>query len=69
MLELQDFFGLAIDNEKSDINPLLEVLGIVNAIENTKVVKSLKKNSGRDAPIVNVGRRQQVLKMIRPMLN
>lgn len=69
MLKLQDFFGLSIDSEKSDIGPVLKVLGIDNDIENTKVVKSLKQSSGQQAPIVSVARRQQVLKLIRPMLN
>lgn len=69
MLKLLDFFGLAIDEDRADIIPLMELLGINQEIENTKVVNTLKKKNGRDAPIVAVARRQQVLKMIKPMLN
>ncbi|TQV86459.1 hypothetical protein [Aliikangiella coralliicola] len=69
MLKLEDFFGFMIDDERSDIQPLLETLGIEKEIESTKVVKTLIKNNGRQAPIINVARRQQVLKYIRPLLN
>ena len=69
MLTLEDFFGLFIDEERSDIGPLLETLQISKLVEGTKVVKSLRKRNGRDAAIVNVARRQQVLKHIRSLLN
>lgn len=69
MISLNDFFGLPIEKEKSDMMPLLEQLGIANEIEKTDVVKSLSKKNGSSAPIVNVGRRQQVLKLLRPFLN
>ncbi|WP_196138429.1 hypothetical protein [Aliikangiella sp. G2MR2-5] len=69
MLKLSDFFGLSIDEDVSDIRPLLEALSINKEIEKTKVVTSLKKKNGTDAAIVNVGRRQQVLKLIQPLVN
>lgn len=69
MLDLEDFFGLLIDEERADILPVLETLGISKQIEETKVVKTLIKQNGRKAAIINVARRQQVLKLIRPILN
>lgn len=69
MLKLKDFFGLLIDEEMADIQPILDVLGITKAIEATKVVKSLSAKNGSKAAIVNVARRQQALKLVRPLLN
>ena len=69
MLKLEAFFGLAIDENTSDIHTILVKLGIEDLIKNTKVVKSLIKGNGRDAAIVTVAIRQQVLKCIKPMLN
>ena len=54
MLKLEDFFGLSIDDNVSDIQPLLTTLGIEKIIKDTKVVKSLVKKNGRDAAIVAV---------------
>ncbi len=69
MLKITDFFGLAIDEESSDIKYLMVALGIDELINDTKVVKKLSKQNGVNAAIVNVARRQQLLKMIKPMLN
>jgi len=69
MLKLADFFGLVIDDDVSDISPLLDALSITKDIEETKVVSTLSQQNGRDAAIVNVARRQQVLKLIAPLLN
>ena len=69
MLKLEDFFGLAIDDERSDIIPLMEMLDIKKEIEGTKVVKTLAKKNGRDSAIAAVARRQQILKIIKPLLN
>lgn len=69
MIVLSKFFGLVIDDETSDLIPLLEELGIKEFIEESKVVSTLKKQAGKDSPIVTVGRRQQILKLIKPILN
>jgi|GEM_PF-2361790 len=69
MIKLEDFFGLAIEEERSDIIPLMDLLDIKSFIEETKVVKTLSKKNGRDSSIVAVARRQQVLKHIKPLLN
>lgn len=69
MLKLEDFFGLSIDENVSDIQPILEKLKIEKLIKGTKVVKSLTKSSGRDAAIVTVAIRQQTLKHLKPLLN
>jgi len=69
MIDLSKFFGLVIDEETSDLVPLMDELDIKEFIEKGKVVSALKKQNGKDSPIVAVGRRQQVLKLIKPMLN
>lgn len=69
MLKIEDFFGLLIDESSSDIQPLLATLGIDKAIKGTKVVKNLIKQSGRDAPIVNIAIRQQTLKLLHVLIN
>ncbi len=69
MLKLENFFGLAIDDNTSDIQPILAKLNIDNLIKGTKVVKSLTKNNGRDAAIVTVAVRQQALKCLKPLIN
>lgn len=69
MLKLEDFFGLAIDEERLDILPLMALIHIEDEIKKTNVVKTLSKQYGADASIVSVARRQQVLKLIKPLLN
>lgn len=69
MIKLADFFGLSIDEENSDCSRLLAELKIDEMIEKTKVVSTLKKQNGKDAPIVSVGRRQQILKHLKPLIN
>ncbi len=69
MVKLSQFFGLVIDEKLSDFAPILHKLKVSTAIEQTEVVRQLKKQNGRDAPIVNVGRKQQVLKLIKPLLD
>jgi len=68
MLKLEKFFGLSIDESVSDIQSLLEILGIEKDILKTNVVKSLRKKNGRNAAIVIVAIRQQALKFIRHLL-
>lgn len=69
MLKLKDFFGLRLDDETSDMQPLLDILNIAKSIDATKVVKSLAAKNGSKAAIVNVAKRQQALKMIRILLD
>ncbi len=69
MLKLKDFFGLLIEEEYADIQPLLDILDVSRLIDQTQVVKSLIKQNGSKAAIVNVARRQQVLKMLRILLD
>ncbi len=69
MLNLSKFFGLVIEDDSSDYLSILEMLNERDFVEETKVVSTLKKQNGADAPIVSVGRRQQVLKLIKPLLN
>jgi len=68
-LKLEHFFGLKIEDERSDIMPILRELGIDQDVENSKVVKALKKANGHEAPIVSVARRQQALKAVLHLLN
>ncbi len=69
MLKLEDFFGLAIDEDRSDVLPMMALTHIKEEIEETNVVKTLSKQNGRDAAIVSVARRQQILKLLKPLLN
>jgi hypothetical protein len=69
MLKLTDFFGLLIDEEYSDIIPLMNTLKVTKMINQTQVVKSLIKENGINAAIVSVARRQQLLKMLRVLLD
>lgn len=69
MLKLDSFFGLLIDEERSDVLHFMELVDISKTIESTKVVKTLAKQNGKNAAIVNVARRQQILKLIKPLLN
>ncbi|MGX5174451.1 hypothetical protein ACUR5C_10575 [Aliikangiella sp. IMCC44653] len=69
MLELNDFFGLAIDEDISDIKYFITLIKLKKLIEGTNVVQTLAKQNGRNAAIVNVARRQQMLKAIKPLLN
>ena len=69
MLKLDKFFGLLVDEERSDISHFMELVDIQKEIDSTKVVKTLAKQNGKNAAIVNVARRQQILKFVKPLLN
>lgn len=68
MINLDDFFGLKIEEERSDITSLLESIGVDHQIRQTNVVKMISASNGADSPIVGVARRQQFLKLIKPLL-
>ena len=68
MLKLDDFFGLKLDEERSDISSLLNSIGVDYQINQTNVVRKLASSNGIDSPIVGVARRQQFLKFIKPLL-
>ena len=69
MLKLEDFFGLKLEEERSDITTFLSLVDVDDFITNTKIVQKLSKSDGADSPIVGVARRQQFLKMIKPLIN
>ncbi len=69
MLKLDDFFGLKLDEERSDISSFLSSVGVDEAINKTKVVKKISSSNGSDSPIVGVARRQQFIKLIKPLVN
>ena len=69
MIKLEDFFGLKLEEERSDISTFLSLIGVDDAISNTKIVKKISKSNGADSPIVGVARRQQFLKLIKPLIN
>jgi len=68
MLKLEDFFGIKLEEERSDISSFLEGVKVNDMINNTKVVKQIAKSNGSDSPIVGVARRQQFIKMLKPLL-
>ncbi|PHS15298.1 MAG: hypothetical protein COA86_13840 [Kangiella sp.] len=68
MLKLDDFFGLKLEEERSDISSLLNLIGVDYQINQTNVVRKIAASNGIDSPIVGVARRQQFLKMIKPLL-
>ncbi|MBV1908641.1 MAG: hypothetical protein KUG78_04930 [Kangiellaceae bacterium] len=69
MLKLEDFFGILLEEERSDISTFLSAVDVDTEISNTKVVKQLSARNGTDSPIVGVARRQQFIKMIKPLVN
>jgi len=69
MLKLEDFFGLMLEEERSDITTFLSSINVDDQINNTKIVKKISKSNGSDSPIVGVARRQQFLKLIKPLVN
>jgi len=69
MLKLEDFFGLKLEEERSDITTFLSAVNVDDEINNTKIVKKIAKSNGSDSPIVGVARRQQFLKLIKPLVN
>ena len=69
MLKLDDFFGLKLDDERSDISTFLSAVIVDDEITSTKVVKRLAGSNGADSPIVGVARRQQFIKMLKPLVN
>ena len=69
MLKLVDFFGIKLEEERSDISSFLEGVKVNNMINNTKVVKQISASNGSDSPIVGVARRQQFIKLLRPLLS
>ena len=69
MLKLDDFFGLALEEERSDISSFLNSVKVNDQINKTKVVKNISSKNGSDSPIVGVARRQQFIKLIKPLVN
>ncbi len=69
MLKLEDFFGIVLEEERSDISSFLEAVKVNDMINGTKVVKQISKSNGADSPIVGVARRQQFIKLLKPLLN
>jgi len=69
MLKLVDFFGIKLEEERSDISSFLEGVKVNDMINNTKVVKQISASNGSDSPIVGVARRQQFIKLLRPLLS
>jgi hypothetical protein len=69
MLKLEDFFGIKLEEERSDISTFLSAIKVDDMINNTNVVKKLSSNNGSDSPIVSVARRQQFIKLIKYLVN
>jgi len=69
MLKLEDFFGIRLEEERSDISSFLEAVKVNDLINGSKVVKQISKSNGADSPIVGVARRQQFIKHLKPLLN
>lgn len=69
MLKLDDFFGIRLEEERSDISTFLSAVNVDKEINNTNVVKKISATNGSDSPIVGVARRQQFIKMIKPIVN
>ncbi len=69
MLKLEDFFGIKLEEERSDITSFLSAVNVDDQINKTNVVKKLSSSNGADSPIVGVARRQQFIKLIRPLVN
>ena len=69
MLKLEDFFGIKLEQERSDITTFLSSVKVDDFINETKVVKQIAKKNGADSPIVGVARRQQFIKLLKPLVN
>jgi hypothetical protein len=69
MLKLDDFFGIMLDDERSDLGTIFSAFKVEKMINGTNVVKKLSRSNGADSPIVGVAKRQQFLKMLKPLLN
>jgi len=69
MLKLDDFFGIKLEEERSDITSFLSAVNVDDEINKTNVVKQLSGKNGSDSPIVGVARRQQFIKLIKPLVN
>jgi hypothetical protein len=69
MLKLEDFFGIKLEEERSDISSFLSAVHVDDQIKNTNVVKKLSATNGSDSPIVGVAKRQQFIKLIKPLVN
>lgn len=69
MLKLEDFFGIKLEEERSDISSFLSAVHVDDQIKTTNVVKKLSASNGSDSPIVGVAKRQQFIKLIKPLVN
>jgi len=69
MLKLEDFFGIKLEEERSDITTFLSAVKVDDLINGTKVVKQISAKNGSDSPIVGVARRQQFIKLLKPLVN
>ena len=69
MLKLEQFFGLKLEEKRSDISPFLSAVNVDEKINNTKVVKKISATNGTDSRIAGVARRQQFIKLLKPLVN
>lgn len=68
-MKVDVFFGIPMDQEYFDIDVLTDQIGIKNAINKSKSVARLTEEAGRSNPIVQIAKRQTILKQLKSLIN
>lgn len=66
-MRVDDFFGLNLDLTHFQVDNVLELIGLRRTIERLAPVQKLIAESGKEHPIVSIGKRQFALKALRPL--
>lgn len=67
-MKVDVFFGIPMDQEYFDIDVLTDQIGIKNSINKSKAVVRLTEEAGRSNPIVQIAKRQTILKHLKPLI-
>ena len=68
-MKLDVFFGIPMDQDYFDVEGLCSIIGIKNIVNKQKAVNRLVEEAGRNSTIVQIARRQCVLKHLKPLLD
>jgi len=64
-LDIKKLFGLPLDQEVFDIDKHADLIGIRKVVTNSRAVKKLRDENGKNHPIVLIAKRQTMLKHLK----
>ncbi len=67
-MDIKQFFGLPLDQNIYDIDQLSDLIGLKAQINENKTVRHLIINTSPNHSIVSIGKRQQLLKKLKGLL-